>query len=82
MNSRDAMALIEHVEYRRFEPATTVCTVTIHGGWVFVGSSTCARPEEGSPGIGEKQAFDRAVRLLIDAERYHRRRCADQEAAP
>ena len=71
-------SLIERKEFAVFAPGTTVCCLTLRGGWQVIGRSSVARPQEGADTfIGQRIALDDALRQVFALERYAARRTGE-----
>lgn len=61
-------ALVENMTFQRVEgTTTTLCIVTLQGGFVVVGKSACAAtPQKFSAVLGEKFAREDAMRQAVE----------------
>ena len=49
---------------------TTICLITMRNGFVFIGHSTPASPENFDAAVGERYAYDNAFRQIWTHEGY------------
>lgn len=60
-------ALVENMTFQRVgETTTTLCIVTLQGGFVVVGKSACVDPAKFSAVMGEKFAREDAMRQAVE----------------
>ena len=62
-------AKIANVKYF-FHGTTTICLITMHNGFLFIGSSTPASANNYDSKIGERYAYDNAFRQIWTHEGY------------
>lgn len=66
--------LIDDVAYHRVGETTTLCFLTLKGGFVVTGKSACLDAASFNPEMGEKVAYDNAFSQLWELEGYHIKR--------
>jgi hypothetical protein len=73
--------VIDLAQYHRFEGTTcTVCALTLANGYVVIGKSAAASPENFDEELGRKIAFDDARRQIWALEGYLLRQKLSQES--
>jgi hypothetical protein len=65
----DLKAKIEHAEYFA-HGQLTICILTTRNGFKLVGKSAPASPENFDPAVGERLAYEDAIRPLWQLEGY------------
>lgn len=55
---------------------TTICTLTVLEGFPVQGESHCAFRKDYVQAIGEKVAYENALKNLLKLEQYHQRKVA------
>jgi hypothetical protein len=70
LTPQDIDATIEHEEYCRFGETATVCALTLRNGYVVIGKSAAASPENFDAAIGRRIARDDARNQIWELEGY------------
>lgn len=63
-------AAIAETEYFRAKETLTICILTMRNGFHIIGKSACASPENYDQAVGERYAYDDAVRQVWGFEAY------------
>ena len=67
----DMLARIKHSKYTKLDDGkTTLCTLMMVNGYTIIGMSACVDPSEFNEALGEKYAFEDAIRQLWPLEGY------------
>lgn len=82
INAGDAVGATAGFEFKHDEPMSlmTVCFLVLRNGFVVVGKSACASPENYSAELGRRLARDNAVQQLWPLLGYALREKLHQEA--
>lgn len=66
----DLKAKVAHAQYFCYDDTLTICILTTRNGFKLLGKSAPASPENFDPAIGERLAYEDALRQLWPLEGY------------